>query len=342
MSSLLSILGALLLLSILVTVHELGHFLVGRKLGFTILEFAIGMGPAVWKTEKNGITYALRAFPIGGMCRFYGEDEGISDQRCFNAHPAWHRAAVVAAGPIMNLIMAILFAILSVGIYGVIAPEIYEISDENTPAAIAGVQVGDVLTAIDGQPIDFYNDAVSMIRSVSGNQAVLTVRRNNTEVDLVLKDFYNAELGYNYLGVTLTPMRMHYGVQHVLRYSFRYVGSIVRETFGFFGSLFRGQVQSTDVAGPVGTIAYISEAVRYGMEVVLQFAVLINISLGIFNLIPLPALDGGRLLFLLIEIVRGKPIDQEKEGMVHFVGIMLLFGLIIFLTYNDVLNLIRR
>ena len=119
------------------------------------------------------------------------------------------------------------------------------------------------------------------------------------------------------------------------------LGSIIRETFGFFGTLFQGRVQSTDVAGPVGTIAYISEAVRYGFETVLQFAVLINVSLGIFNLLPIPALDGGRLVFLVIEAIRGKPIDARKEGMVHFVGLIALFALIIFLTYNDIINLIR-
>jgi len=341
LSTLLSILGALLLLSVLVTVHELGHFLVGRLLGFTILEFAVGMGPVVLKKEKNGIVYALRALPIGGMCRFYGEDEEVTDGKCFNSHPALHRMAVVAAGPIMNLLLALLLAIASIGIYGITAPEIYEIESDTCAAAVAGVEVGDVLTGINGTPIDFYTEAVSMIRAVSGDEAVLTVERDGASVDLILRDFYDAELGYNRLGVTLTPVRAHFGMQHAFRYSFRYVGSIIRETFSFFGVLFRGEAQSTDVAGPVGTIAYISEAVRYGFEVVLQFAVLISISLGIMNLVPLPALDGGRLLFLIVEWIRGKPIDREKEGMVHFVGIVLLFGLIIFLTYNDIMNLIR-
>jgi len=142
LSSLLSILGALLLLSVLVTVHELGHFLVGRKLGFTILEFAVGMGPVVFQTEKNGITYALRALPIGGMCRFYGEDEEASDERCFNAHPTLHKIAVVAAGPVMNLLLALMLAIASIGIYGVMAPEIYELTEDNSPAVRAGVQAG--------------------------------------------------------------------------------------------------------------------------------------------------------------------------------------------------------
>jgi len=276
-----------------------------------------------------------------GMCRFYGEDEAVSDAQCFNAHPALHRIAVVAAGPLMNLLLALVLAIASIGMYGVMVPQIHGIPENDSPAALAGIQVGDVLTAIDGKPIDFYNDAVGMIRAASGTRAVLTVSRDGTPVDLIVTDFYNAELGYNYLGVTLTPVRMHYEMGHAFRYSFRYVGSIVRDTLGFFGTLFRGEVQSTDVAGPVGTIAYVSKAVRYGAEMVLQFAVLISVSLGVFNLVPLPALDGGRLLFLLIELVRGKPIDQEKEGMVHFVGIVLLFGLILFLTYNDIMNLIR-
>lgn len=339
MSTVLSVLCALVLLSILITVHELGHFLVGRKLGFTILEFSVGMGPKLWSTERNGITYAVRAFPIGGMCAFYGEDEAVTDRRCFNAHPTLHKMAVLLAGPMMNLLFAILLAIASVAIFGNYVPTIQEVSDG--PAAYAGVQVGDVLTAVDGVRIDYYNDAVNVIRAASGDEAVLTVQRNGTSMDLVLRDFYNEELGYNYLGVVLAPVRVHYGIGKTVVFSLRYVKNIVSQTLGFFGTLFQGQVQSTDVAGPVGTIAYISTAVQYGVEIVLEFAVLISISLAVFNLLPIPALDGGRLLFLLIELVRGKPIDREKEGMVHFIGLMVLLALILFLTYNDIINLIR-
>lgn len=341
MSTILSILGSLVLLSVLVAIHELGHYLMGRKLGFVILEFAIGMGPVVWKTERNGITYALRALPIGGMCRFYGEDQEVVDNRCFNAQPAWKKILVVAAGPVMNLLFAVLLSIVTLTAYGNFVPEVYEIPETDSPAYRAGLQPGDIVVAVDGDRIDYYNEMTSRILAVKGDSMVLTVDRGDERIDLTVNDIYNEAMGRNYIGITVTAVRQQYGLLPSVGQSFRYVGSVVRETLGFFGTLFRGAAQPGDVAGPVGTIAYISAAVRYGFETVLQFAVLINVSLGVFNLLPIPALDGGRLVFLLIEAVRGKPIDAQKEGMVHFAGLIALFALIIFLTYNDIINLIR-
>ncbi|MEG1524377.1 MAG: RIP metalloprotease RseP [Clostridia bacterium] len=341
MNTFLSILAALLLLSILVTIHELGHYTAGRLLGFTIVEFSVGMGPVLLKKMKNGIQYSIRALPIGGMCRFYGEDQEAQDSRCFNAQPAWKRLITIFAGPFMNFVFAIIFSVITLSAYGDYVPSVYAVSDATTPAAISGMQTGDIITAVDGQKVSFYADTVPMILAVESNETTISVLRDGTAVDCKLTNIYNKEQGKNLIGITIEPMRMKFGFTKSIGQSFHYVGTMVKETFGFFGNLFKGQVQSTDVAGPVGIIAYISEAVRYGFETILRFAVLISISLGIMNLLPLPALDGGRMVFIFIEAIRGKPIPAEKEGMVHFVGLILLFGLIIFLTYNDISNLIR-
>ena len=241
----------------------------------------------------------------------------------------------------MNLLFALLLSIITLTAYGNYMPAVYEVPETDSPAYQAGLRPGDILLKIDGKDIEFYNETATMIRAIQDDQTVITVSREGTRLDIPVTGLYNETLGYNYLGITMTPTRIRYGFIGSIGQSFRYIGSIVRSTFSFFGTLFRGQVQSTDVAGPVGTIAYISEAVRYGLETVLQFAVLINVSLGIFNLLPIPALDGGRLVFLIVEAVRGKPIDAEKEGMVHFIGLIALFALIIFLTYNDIMTLIR-
>lgn len=341
MNTILTILAALLLLSILVMVHEFGHYGVGRLLGFTILEYAVGMGPTLLKKEKNGIIYSLRAFPIGGMCRFYGEDQEVKDERCFNAQPAWKRILVVLAGPVMNLIFAVLLAIVSLAIWGDFVPSVAELSGESYPAAVGGIQPGDVIVAIDGKTVPSYSDTVDMILAVKADHCTVTVSRDGKLVDCYLQDIYNAESGKNFIGISIAATRQHFGFFDTIGRSFTYVWGLVRQTFGFFGNLFRGQVSSTDVAGPVGTIAIISQAVRYGMETILQIGIIINISLAIFNILPIPALDGGRTVFLLIELVRDKPIDPEKEAMVHFVGLMALFVLILFLTYNDIANLIQ-
>lgn len=336
-----SILGALVFLSVIVTIHELGHYWVGRRLGFTILEFAVGMGPVLLKTEKNGIQYSLRALPIGGMCRFYGEDENAKDPRCFNAQKAWKRFFVIAAGPVMNLLCALLLSIITLTAYGNFVPAVMEVSGEGTPAYQAGIQKGDILYAVNGKRIIYFSEAVPMIRDADGEQTVITIERDGLKKDLVIDGLYDPTVGYNRLGVTIGQERKLYSFGASLGESFHYVWGIVRETFSFFGTLFDGTVKSTDVAGPVGTVAYISEAIRYGLEIILRFAIIISVSLGIFNLLPIPALDGGRLLFILIELVRGKPINPDREGMVHFIGLLALFALMLFLTYNDIANLVR-
>ena len=341
MPTILSVIAALLLLSLLVTIHELGHYTAGRLLGFTIKEFSVGMGPVLLHKEKNGIRYCLRAFPIGGMCMFIGEDAAAENPNCFNAKPVWKRLITVAAGPITNLVFAVLISVLTLSFYGDYMPSICELSDPAAPAAASGMQVGDRIVSIGGKTVYNYNDTVSMIQSVRENDVDIVVERDGTRETLHLTDIYNAEEGRKVIGVVIEPVRANYGIGWALSSSVRYVGSILKDTLGFFGTLFRGQVSSTDVSGPVGIIAYISEAVRYGSETVLRFAMMISASLGIMNLMPFPALDGGRLVFLVIEGIRRKPIPPEKEGMVHFVGLILLFGLIIFLTFNDVSNLIN-
>ncbi len=330
-----------MLLSLLVMIHELGHYTAGRLLGFGIVEFSIGMGPVLFKKTKKGIQYSLRALPIGGMCRFYGEDKEAQDGRCFNAQPVWKRIITVAAGPVMNLLFALLCAIFTLSIFGDYMPAVYEITDTDTPAYAAGMQVGDIITRIDGKRVTFYSETVDMIQAVEGNDMTLTVSRDGSEIELEVHDIYNAEAGRNLLGVTISPERMYFGFGGIMAHSVSYITETIKDAFLFFGQLFRGQVTSDEVAGPVGIIAYISAAVRSSGETVLRFAVLISASLGIMNLLPLPALDGGRLFFMVIEVIRGKAIPAEKEGMVHFVGLILLFALIVFLTYNDISNLIR-
>ena len=167
------------------------------------------------------------------------------------------------------------------------------------------------------------------------------MERNGERVNLDVKDIYNKTLGHNLLGVTISTERVKFGVGESAARSVNYVTATLAETFRFFGRLTQGNVSSSDAAGPVAIVAMISEAVRSGGENVLRLLVLISASLGIMNLLPIPAMDGGRLVFMFIEAVRGKPIAPEKEGMIHFVGLILLFGLIILLTFNDVTNLLN-
>ena len=340
MSTAISILAALVLLSFLVMIHEMGHYFAGRALGFSILEFSIGMGPKLLKKTKNGTEFSLRAFPIGGMCRFEGEDEDVKNERSFNAQKVWKRIIVVIAGPLTNLIFAIVLSFITLSIFGDYMPTIYEVTPD-TPAYVAGVQTGDVIQEINGEPVKFYFQTVDMIVAVESNDIDLTVNRNGESKVLHLANVYNADQGKNYIGVTITPGRMKFDVGESAARSVNYVTATLAETLRFFGRAAQGNVSSTDATGPVGIVAIISEAVRSSGESVLRLLVLISASLGIMNLLPIPAMDGGRLVFMIIEAVRGKPIAAEKEGMVHFVGLVLLFGLIILMTFNDISNLMN-
>ena len=327
------------MLTVLVFFHELGHFYAGKKLGFRIDEFAIGMGPVVASREKDGTKFAVRALPIGGLCMFHGEDEGVVDADCFSAQPVWKRMIVVAAGPFMNILLALLLAVAILMSYGEYMPGIVELTDPNAPAALGGLEVGDIILAVDDTEINYYTDCIPAIDGADGSGAEITVRRGDEDVVLRVSDIYDPATGGNRLGIMISPVRMKFGLFAAIGNSVRYVWEIMMEMFRFLGSIFTTGIQSGDVAGPVGTISLIGQAVRAGFEVVLRLGVLISINLGIMNILPLPALDGGRLLFMVVEAVRGKGISPEKEGMVHFAGLILLFGLMILLTFMDVRNI---
>ncbi len=341
MSTAISIFAALLLLSLLVMIHELGHYFAGRALGFSILEFSIGMGPKlIKKKDKRGTEFSIRAFPIGGMCRFEGEDETVVNEKSFNAQKVWKRIVVVLAGPLTNLVFAILLAFVTLSAFGDYMPAILEVN-QSSPAEAAGMLPGDVITEINGKPVRFYFQTVEMIQSAESENLSLIVTRGGEEKQLILPNVFNEAQGKNVIGVTITTERMKFSVGESALRSVNYVTATMVETFRFLGRAIQGDASSSDAAGPVAIVAIISEAVRSSGETVLRQLVLISASLGIMNLLPIPAMDGGRLVFMLIEVVRGKPISQEKEGLIHFIGLILLFGLIILLTFNDITNLIR-
>lgn len=336
MTTILQILAALLVLGVLIFVHEMGHFGAGRLLGFKILEFSIGMGPKILKTEKNGIVYSLRALPIGGMCRFYGEDEGVASQDSFNAKPAWKRAIVIAAGAFMNLLLALLVTIVILTAYGDYVPQIDSYTEEGSAAEKSGLLPGDIILAIDGKAIQSYDEITARVRSAAEVNSVFTVYRDGEELDIVMTDIYDAEAGYNRLGVMISYARWKYGFFDAVGHSFSYIGSLLKMMIQFLGQLVTGGVESGDVLGPVGTIELLGQAVRLGFETVLRLAVLISVNLGLVNILPLPALDGGRLVFIGIEALRGKPISPKIEGAVHTIGLCLLLVLVVFLTFSDV------
>ena len=341
--SIVRIIEALLLLSVLVMIHELGHYTAGRLLGFTILEYAVGMGPKLVGFKRNGIEYNLRALPLGGMCRFYGEDEGAKDERCFNAQKAWKRFIVILSGPLMNFVLAFVLAMILLIGWGVTdeTKVLVQGVNENSPAQAAGLEIGDQFLTVDGKAVESMESLTDAVRAADSNHMEVVVLRNGEQKSLVFTGLFNEERGANFMDITIVYGSKRVGLGFAIRESAAYCWEMAGLVFKSLGMLFTREATLKDMAGPVGIIQILGEATKSGWYYVLNLCVMLSVNLGIVNLFPIPALDGGRLLFILIEWVRGKPIPPEKEGMVHLIGFGLLIILVVVITFNDVMRLIR-
>ena len=332
---------ALLLLGVLIIAHEAGHFWAARACGIGVQEFAMGMGPLLlkWKSKK-GTQFSLRLLPIGGYCQFYGEDEESPDPRAFNRQAVWKRAITVASGPVMNFLVALVVIVLYMSVIGLpaVVPRVAQV-EENAQAA--GLMQGDELLSVNGEPMTDTQLIAQAIDESGGEEIVLRVMRDGEEVDIRLKPFYDEELGRYRAGFTFAQERVRVPLLQSMPFSVSYNIESVRlivETLK--NLLFKGEGVS-DVTGPVGTVYVIQEVTQVGgLDVYLELIALISVNLGVMNLLPLPALDGGRLVFLIIEAVRGKRVPPEKEGMVHFAGFVLLMALMVVIMFNDILKLV--
>lgn len=334
---------ALLLLGVLIIAHEAGHFWAARACGIGVQEFAMGMGPLLlkWKSKK-GTQFSLRLLPIGGYCQFYGEDEESPDPRAFNRQAVWKRAITVASGPVMNFLVALVVIVLYMSVIGLpaVVPRVAQV-EENAQAA--GLMQGDELLSVNGEPMTDTQLIAQAIDESGGEEIVLRVMRDGEEVDIRLTPFYDEELGRYRAGFTFAQERVRVPLLQSMPFSVSYNIESVRlivETLK--NLLFKGEGVS-DVTGPVGTVYVIQEVTQVGgLDVYLELIALISVNLGVMNLLPIPGLDGSRLLFLLVEAVRRKPVRRELEGAIHAAGFILLMGLMVILTYKDIMSFFVR
>lgn len=335
MNLLQTLIASIFVFGLLILVHELGHYFAARLTGIRVLELAIGFGPRVFGWTRRGIDYSLRAIPLGGFCRMLGENPGDEDEPdSFANQPVKSRALVLLAGAAMNLALAVaVFFMIFFFIIGTPATESSRIGYvmEDSPAYRAGLESGDRITAIDGESIGTWDDVLVAVSARPNQEIALVAERNGTvlEVTVLSETFPESDRGMIGIGQPIERYRFW----PALRFSFERFGLVV-------GSIFQVVTGRAplDVAGPVGIIYVIGEVAQTGFVNLLMLTALISISLGIMNLLPVPALDGGRLLFLAVEAVRGRRIDPEKEGFVHFIGFALLILLILFITYQDILR----
>ena len=330
---------ALLLLGVLIMAHEAGHFWAARACGISVQEYSMGMGPllAKWKSKK-GTQFSIRLLPIGGYCQFYGEDEEKNDPRAFNNQAIWKRAVTIFSGPLMNFVIAFLVIALFMSLCGVsvVVPKVAEL-EEN--AQMAGLQIGDEILAVNGTETADSNAIAQAIAESGGSAVTLTVKRDGETLDLTLTPFYDEAAGRYRVGFSFGRENMRMPIFQSIPFSVQYnVESVKAILDALKNMVFKGQGVD-DVTGPVGTIYVIQEVTQQGgFEVYLEMLALISVNLGVMNLLPIPGLDGSRLLFLLVEAIRRKPIKRELEGAIHLAGFALLMGLMVLLTYKDIVR----
>lgn len=331
-----TLISAAIVLGLLVIVHELGHFTVAKAVGIKVQEFSVGMGPKIFQVKKGETDYSLRGVPIGGYVKMEGEDEASDDERSFSNKPVISRIAVLVAGSFMNFLLAI---IVLTGIFyavGVVTTEIAEVPD-GTPAYEAGIEAGDKIIAIDGESARTPSAVQNYINLSEDETVEVTVERGDETLERTVSTMEDDQIDRRIIGVQFD---VEQSLGSAISGSFRETRTIVVEIFNFFGRIFSGEADvSEEVAGPVGIVSLVGDATRAGFLNVALLTAFISINLGIMNLLPIPALDGSRIMFLLLEAVRGKPIDPEKEGMVHLVGFALLIFIMLLVTYQDILRL---
>ena len=352
--TILYVLLALLLLGILITVHEFGHFAFSRLCGIPVKEFSIGFGPKLiqWKSQKHETLFSIRPIPLGGYCMFYGDTDddpdGVmkDDPRNYNNAPVWKRMISVAAGPGMNFVLAFVVAVAMMAAYGVVAdtPFISDVTP-GQPAQIAGLQAGDRFVSVEGQPMADRSvmDVSGAIGSVPEGEAVdLTVLREGEELSFTIQPVYDSAEGRYMIGIMLQQGFERMPVGQMLPSAWDLCAEASTAILNALSRLVTTGEGLDDTAGPVGVVQLVAEQTRQGgLEIFLYLMVLISINLGLMNLLPIPGLDGSRLIFMLIEAVRGKPVEQRIEAYIHTAGYVLLLGLMVFFTFKDVLRLFQ-
>lgn len=340
----LNIVIALIIFGIIVLIHEFGHFLFAKLSGVKVVEFSIGMGPRLFSIKGKETKYSLKLLPLGGSCAMYGEDENEDAPGSFNSAPLLGRIATIAAGPIFNFILAFLVAIFIVANVGVDKPVITGFVS-GLPAETSGLMVGDEIEKINGKGIDFYRNVSTYLYLNQGKDITLTIKRNGNEKEqITISPVYNEEYSQYMIGIQSSGYEKLKNPLEILKYSVLEVKYTISMTIDSLVYLISGRAHASEISGPVGIVSMIGNTVNeskpYGIFIVLlslsQMVLLLSANLGVMNLMPLPALDGGRLIFLFLEAIFRRPLNRRIEGYIHFAGFALLMLLMIFVMFNDI------
>lgn len=337
----------------MVMIHELGHYMVAKWIGVKVIEFSFGFGPKLVGYQGKETLYALRVIPLGGFVKLHGMDAEvdangkaviapINDARSFMNKPVWQRMAVIVAGPIMNFVLAIILFVSVFAYLGIPAAGNTNMIGSlvpGKPAATAGIQPGDKILAVNNESTLDWTRLTEVIWGKPDQVLSLTIEKDKGKQQTVsVKTEKDAQNGHGVIGIAPEIIYTHASILQSTRYGLERTVDFTKTIVVLLAQMVTGKIPA-DVGGPVMIVQAIGDAAQQGLGDVLGLTGILSIQLGLLNLFPIPALDGSRLVFLLLEGVRGKPLNPEKENMIHLVGFVLLMALMIAVTYKDVLRL---
>jgi len=346
------ILSAVVLLGVLIFVHEFGHFLFAKLLGFSVLKFSLGFGPRIWGFRRGETEYQIAAVPLGGFVKMLGEEPGeeldpAQQDRAFSRQAVWKRMIVVAAGPVFNVAFAaVLFTALILAGVPTPAPVVGKVL-EGTPAEGAGLRAGDRITAIDGEPIRYWEDMSVIIHDSPGRELTLGIRRGGESFEIrvtpeakTVQNVFGEDLEVGLIGIspadeteTLT-MPLHRAVPWALGKTWQWCELTVLAIV----KLIQKVIPADSLGGPILIMQMAGQRAAQGADSFFLFMAVISINLGVLNLFPIPILDGGHLAFMLIETLRGRPLSPRVMEIAQRTGLFIILGIMVFAIYNDLLR----
>lgn len=341
-TTLLGIFAFIVILTILILVHELGHFTMARVFGVRVDEFGLGFPPRVKSWRRGGVLYSINAIPLGGFVKMAGENGEDATPDSFGAKPPWQRFIILAAGPTMNLSLAVLVFFLTFMGGSPRAVTVVTGVVRGSPAAHAGLRAGDRIVALDGGPVHYYEDLVTATQHHLGQRVTLRVQRGSRvfRTSLIPRKHPPAKPKQGAMGVVLGDVAVvRYGPGQALAMSFQQIGLMVSSIPTVVGGLLSGPGRG-QVAGPIGIAHLTTNAVqsqpKLGWASLFALLALLSANLGVLNLLPIPALDGGRIVFVLLSWIRGRNLNPQVEGLIHMVGMAMLLVLIVAISYQDI------